>query len=229
MAASFSQPWNVWLTHRGATGRNLHSRRGWFGAAPFIGLVLVLSVMIAANPAVASVFGLDLLLMPALSLVSGDGSANVRCRGQRDRSWGRRVCRPCQRSQRDMALRSGAALARRPSLALSPLTRYRGGYSRPQDPGDRRHPWRVFHLGWAWVLDPADAWRDEPRVAHRNDQLVDQPVRSYVHRSDRGGRASGRSARSLSAWRHPSRLWIEPDTRWSLQAGHRSGLRWSAI
>ena len=38
-------------------------------AAPFIGLALVLSVMIAANPAVASVFGLDLLLMPALSLV----------------------------------------------------------------------------------------------------------------------------------------------------------------
>jgi ribose transport system ATP-binding protein len=38
-------------------------------AAPFIGLALVLSVMIAANPSVASVFGLDLLLMPALSLV----------------------------------------------------------------------------------------------------------------------------------------------------------------
>jgi ribose transport system ATP-binding protein len=39
------------------------------GAASFIGLVLVLSVMIAANPSVASVFGIDLLLMPALSLV----------------------------------------------------------------------------------------------------------------------------------------------------------------
>ena len=38
-------------------------------AAPFIGLALVLAVMIAANPSVASVFGLDLLLMPALSLV----------------------------------------------------------------------------------------------------------------------------------------------------------------
>jgi ribose transport system ATP-binding protein len=38
-------------------------------AAPFIGLVLVFAVMIAANPSVASVFGLDLLLMPALSLV----------------------------------------------------------------------------------------------------------------------------------------------------------------
>jgi ribose transport system ATP-binding protein len=38
-------------------------------AAPFIGLVLVFGVMIAANPSVASVFGLDLLLMPALSLV----------------------------------------------------------------------------------------------------------------------------------------------------------------
>jgi ribose transport system ATP-binding protein len=39
------------------------------GAAPLLGLALVLAVMIAANPAVASVFGLDLLLMPALSLV----------------------------------------------------------------------------------------------------------------------------------------------------------------
>ena len=38
-------------------------------AAPLLGLALVLAVMIAANPAVASVFGLDLLLMPALSLV----------------------------------------------------------------------------------------------------------------------------------------------------------------
>jgi ribose transport system ATP-binding protein len=39
------------------------------GAAPLLGLALVLAVMIAANPAVASVFGLDLLLTPALSLV----------------------------------------------------------------------------------------------------------------------------------------------------------------
>lgn len=38
-------------------------------AAPFIGLAAVLAVMISANPAVASFFGLDLLLMPALSLV----------------------------------------------------------------------------------------------------------------------------------------------------------------
>ena len=38
-------------------------------AAPFIGLALVLAVMIAANISVASVFGLDLLLLPALSLV----------------------------------------------------------------------------------------------------------------------------------------------------------------
>ena len=37
--------------------------------APLLGLALVLAVMIAANPAVASVFGLDLLLLPALSLV----------------------------------------------------------------------------------------------------------------------------------------------------------------
>jgi ribose transport system ATP-binding protein len=39
------------------------------GLAPLLGLALVLALMIAANPAVASVFGLDLLLMPALSLV----------------------------------------------------------------------------------------------------------------------------------------------------------------
>ncbi|MEI9424977.1 ATP-binding cassette domain-containing protein [Mesorhizobium sp. Cs1299R1N1] len=38
-------------------------------AAPFISLAAVLAVMISANPAVASIFGLDLLLMPALSLV----------------------------------------------------------------------------------------------------------------------------------------------------------------
>lgn len=38
-------------------------------AAPLLGLALVLAVMIAANPSVASIFGLDLLLMPALSLV----------------------------------------------------------------------------------------------------------------------------------------------------------------
>jgi ribose transport system permease protein/ribose transport system ATP-binding protein len=37
--------------------------------APLVGLALVMAVMIAANPAVGSVFGLDLLLMPALSLV----------------------------------------------------------------------------------------------------------------------------------------------------------------
>ncbi|RRI06486.1 ATP-binding cassette domain-containing protein [Mesorhizobium tamadayense] len=38
-------------------------------AAPFIGLAAVLAIMIAINPAVASTFGLDLLLLPALSLV----------------------------------------------------------------------------------------------------------------------------------------------------------------
>ncbi|MBZ9821281.1 ATP-binding cassette domain-containing protein [Mesorhizobium sp. CA4] len=38
-------------------------------AAPFIGLAAVLAIMIAINPAVASTFGVDLLLMPALSLV----------------------------------------------------------------------------------------------------------------------------------------------------------------
>ena len=109
-----------------------------------------------------------------------------------------------------MALRSSAPRRGGHRCRSGRLRPDRGGHSRTQDPGDHSHLGRVFHLGWAWVLDPADAWRDEPGVAHCNDQLVDQPVRSYVHRSDRGRRASGRSARSLSAWRHPSRLWIEP-------------------
>lgn len=38
-------------------------------ASPFLGLALVMATMMIANPAVASVFGIDLLLMPALSLV----------------------------------------------------------------------------------------------------------------------------------------------------------------
>jgi ribose transport system ATP-binding protein len=68
VAASFSS--------LGASGRHSADRRldsslasRLVRAAPFIGLALVLGVMIAANPSVASVFGLDLLLMPALSLV----------------------------------------------------------------------------------------------------------------------------------------------------------------
>ncbi len=70
VAASFS--------HLAATepDRNERSAQGRIrlvdrlvGAAPLVGLALVLATMIAANPAVASVFGLDLLLMPALSLV----------------------------------------------------------------------------------------------------------------------------------------------------------------
>jgi ribose transport system ATP-binding protein len=38
-------------------------------AAPLLGLALVFAIMVWANPLVASVFGLDLLLMPALPLV----------------------------------------------------------------------------------------------------------------------------------------------------------------
>jgi ribose transport system ATP-binding protein len=38
-------------------------------AAPFVSLVVVFAIMAFVNPAVTSVFGLDLLLMPALSLV----------------------------------------------------------------------------------------------------------------------------------------------------------------
>ncbi|QKC78946.1 ATP-binding cassette domain-containing protein [Mesorhizobium erdmanii] len=54
-------------THRTAGAAGLARRL--VNAAPFIGLAAVLAVMITANPAVASIFGLDLLLMPALSLV----------------------------------------------------------------------------------------------------------------------------------------------------------------
>jgi ribose transport system ATP-binding protein len=53
---------------RGKAGAGQLARR-LVDAAPFIGLAIVLSVMISANPAIASAFGLDLLLMPALSLV----------------------------------------------------------------------------------------------------------------------------------------------------------------
>lgn len=38
-------------------------------AAPFIGLIAVLAIMMSLNPRIASAFGLDLLLLPALSLV----------------------------------------------------------------------------------------------------------------------------------------------------------------
>ena len=68
VAASFS---NLGTSGPHTEGRRVESSLAsrLVGAAPFIGLVLVLAVMIAANPSVASVFGLDLLLMPALSLV----------------------------------------------------------------------------------------------------------------------------------------------------------------
>ena len=48
-------------------------------------------------------------------------------------------------------------------------------------------------------------------MAHRNDQLVDQPGRSHIDPSDCGGRVDRSLAGSLSARRHSSRLWIEPD------------------
>lgn len=38
-------------------------------AAPFVGLVRVVAVMVILNPRIASVFGLDLLLLPEISLV----------------------------------------------------------------------------------------------------------------------------------------------------------------
>jgi ribose transport system ATP-binding protein len=69
VGASFTQPTDK-LADAGpkaATAAGLARRL--VNAAPFIGLAAVLGVMISANPAVASIFGLDLLLMPALSLV----------------------------------------------------------------------------------------------------------------------------------------------------------------
>jgi len=69
VGASFTQPANK-LADAGpkaATAAGLARRL--VNAAPFIGLAAVLGIMISANPAVASIFGLDLLLMPALSLV----------------------------------------------------------------------------------------------------------------------------------------------------------------
>ena len=70
VAASFS---HLGASERGRDdGRSTRQAsfvRNAVDAAPFLGLVIVLAVMIAANPSVASVFGVDLLLMPALSLV----------------------------------------------------------------------------------------------------------------------------------------------------------------
>jgi ribose transport system ATP-binding protein len=46
-----------------------HVGRLAVNAAPFVSLAIVFAIMAIVNPAVVSVFGLDLLLMPALSLV----------------------------------------------------------------------------------------------------------------------------------------------------------------
>ena len=54
---------------RGQQVRTFVRVRDWFARPRFSASCLCLAVMIAANPSVASVFGLDLLLMPALSLV----------------------------------------------------------------------------------------------------------------------------------------------------------------
>ena len=70
VAASFA---HIGASERGRDdGRSTRQAslvRNAVDAAPFLGLLIVLAVMIAANPSVASVFGVDLLLMPALSLV----------------------------------------------------------------------------------------------------------------------------------------------------------------
>ncbi len=70
VAASFSHL-GAAREQRGGPQRKGQSQslRRLVDAAPFIGLALVLAIMTVANPSVASVFGVDLLLMPALSLV----------------------------------------------------------------------------------------------------------------------------------------------------------------
>ncbi|AGB47567.1 ABC-type sugar transport system, ATPase component [Mesorhizobium australicum WSM2073] len=68
VGASFAQQADTRAGPRHSTAGAGLARR-LVNAAPFIGLAAVLAVMISANPAVASIFGLDLLLMPALSLV----------------------------------------------------------------------------------------------------------------------------------------------------------------
>ncbi|MDX8513139.1 ATP-binding cassette domain-containing protein [Mesorhizobium captivum] len=69
VGASFAQS----TDKQTSTARNRTAMAGLarrlVNTAPFIGLAAVLAIMIAINPAVASTFGLDLLLMPALSLV----------------------------------------------------------------------------------------------------------------------------------------------------------------
>lgn len=69
VGASFAQPGDRLAGAGQREGSATRLGRRLVNAAPFIGLAVVLAVMISANPAVASVFGLDLLLMPALSLV----------------------------------------------------------------------------------------------------------------------------------------------------------------
>ncbi|MER9234778.1 ATP-binding cassette domain-containing protein [Mesorhizobium sp. M0622] len=69
VGASFAQPADRLAGTLRGDGPAARFARRLMNAAPFIGLAVVLAVMIWANPAVASVFGLDLLLLPALSLV----------------------------------------------------------------------------------------------------------------------------------------------------------------
>ena len=145
--------------------------------------------MIAANPAVASVFGLDLLLMPALSLVLVTEAQMFVVGGSEiDLGVGAFAGLVSVLSAtwlHDQTLLGAAAIV----AALVAYALIGAVIQGRKIPAIIVTLGRVFHLGWPWVLDPADAWRDESRVAHRHDQLVDQPVRSHVRRSDCGGRA----------------------------------------
>ncbi|GJH29404.1 ATP-binding cassette domain-containing protein [Caballeronia novacaledonica] len=66
--ASFVQPSNAAATSPSARGGSVFGRRV-VQLAPFISLAIVFAAMMLANPATGSVFGLDLLLGPALPLV----------------------------------------------------------------------------------------------------------------------------------------------------------------
>ncbi|MDR3374773.1 MAG: ATP-binding cassette domain-containing protein [Ancalomicrobiaceae bacterium] len=69
VAASFSHQAQADTAQTDETAGAGRWSRTLMTSAPFFGLALVLAIMMAVNPRVASVFGLDLLLMPALSLV----------------------------------------------------------------------------------------------------------------------------------------------------------------
>ena len=125
------------------------------GAAPFIGLALVRAVMIGAKPAVASVFGLDLLLMPALSLVLVT-EAQMFVVGGSEIELGVGAFAGL------ISVLSATWLYDRPPLGALAIAAAVAAYadrsvhSQPQHPGDRSDPRRVLYLVGRRVFDPAN-------------------------------------------------------------------------